>query len=253
MKAKAMTHTQAAAILVKQNSRFLAGLSPEQINAVVATGTIRYIPANTVITCGDDPALRFYVLVEGRVRGFIAAPKGAKLNLFYIQAGETVGWSALIPQPMDYIVSAEAVTGTVALEWERPLARELVAKYPRLLENALTLGYHYLVLYRVLHLAALCDTATERVATVVCGLTEKLGHKLNGGSMLKINNEELANEANVTIYTVSRLMQEWQRKGLVKKHRGGVWMPLLVNVAVLVNAAADTSTRWPRTNARSTS
>jgi CRP/FNR family transcriptional regulator, nitrogen oxide reductase regulator len=40
--------------------------------------------------------------------------------------------------------------------------------------------------------------------------------------MLQINNEELANQANVTIFTVSRLLSEWQRKGLLTKSRGKV-------------------------------
>jgi CRP-like cAMP-binding protein len=39
---------------------------------------------------------------------------------------------------------------------------------------------------------------------------------------LQIKNEELAHEANVTIFTVSRLMGEWQRKGLLTKGRGSV-------------------------------
>jgi CRP-like cAMP-binding protein len=221
-----MTHAQAAALLVRANSRFLAGLSEEEINAVVATGTIRYIPANTVITTGDDPALRLYLLVEGRLRAFIASHKGEKHNLLWAVPGETVGWSCLMAQQMDYIVSAEAVKASVMLVWERPVARSLTAKYSRLLENALLLGYDYLVFYRVQHLAALCNTAPERVVQVLCGLAEKLGHKGNGGFELKIRNEELANEANVTIFTVSRLMGEWQRKGLVKKLRGSVVLRL---------------------------
>jgi CRP-like cAMP-binding protein len=40
--------------------------------------------------------------------------------------------------------------------------------------------------------------------------------------MLNINNEELANQANVTIFTVSRLLSDWQRKGLLVKSRGKV-------------------------------
>ena len=39
---------------------------------------------------------------------------------------------------------------------------------------------------------------------------------------VNVSNEELANEANVTIFTVSRLLSEWQRKGLLVKSRGRV-------------------------------
>jgi CRP-like cAMP-binding protein len=40
--------------------------------------------------------------------------------------------------------------------------------------------------------------------------------------VVHISNEDLANEANVTIFTVSRTLNEWQRKGLVLKRRGQV-------------------------------
>ena len=42
------------------------------------------------------------------------------------------------------------------------------------------------------------------------------------GIEVNVSNEELANEANVTIFTVSRLLSEWQRKGLLVKSRGRV-------------------------------
>jgi CRP-like cAMP-binding protein len=41
-----------------------------------------------------------------------------------------------------------------------------------------------------------------------------------------VRNEELAHEANVTIFTVSRLMVEWEKKGLLTKGRGKVVLRL---------------------------
>jgi CRP-like cAMP-binding protein len=49
-----------------------------------------------------------------------------------------------------------------------------------------------------------------------------MGQRVVEGIELNISNEELANEANVTIFTVSRLLSEWHRKGLVVKSRGSV-------------------------------
>ncbi len=53
-----------------------------------------------------------------------------------------------------------------------------------------------------------------------------MGRSVSGGVELHVRNEELANEENVTIFTVSRLMGEWQRKGLLKKSRGKVVLRL---------------------------
>ena len=49
-----------------------------------------------------------------------------------------------------------------------------------------------------------------------------MGQTVAEGVELCVRNEELANEANMTVFTVSRLMGEWQRQGLLVKSRGKV-------------------------------
>jgi CRP-like cAMP-binding protein len=53
-----------------------------------------------------------------------------------------------------------------------------------------------------------------------------MGQRVAGGVELQVRNEELAQEANVTIFTVSRLMVEWEKKGLLTKGRGKVLLRL---------------------------
>jgi CRP-like cAMP-binding protein len=71
-------------------------------------------------------------------------------------------------------------------------------------------------------IAASHDTAGKRVARALDGWAKSIGKKVDEGLGLNINNEELANQANVTIFTVSRLLSEWQRQGLLVKSRGKV-------------------------------
>ena len=46
-----------------------------------------------------------------------------------------------------------------------------------------------------------------------------IGRQVADGIELDIRNEELASEANITIFTASRLLNEWQRKGILTKGR----------------------------------
>ena len=39
--------------------------------------------------------------------------------------------------------------------------------------------------------------------------------------MTSLKNEDLASAANVTLFTASRLLNEWQRNGLVNQERPG--------------------------------
>jgi CRP-like cAMP-binding protein len=49
-----------------------------------------------------------------------------------------------------------------------------------------------------------------------------MGTKYPDGIHLEITNEQLANTANITLFTASRLLSEWQRSGAVVKARGRI-------------------------------
>jgi len=65
-------------------------------------------------------------------------------------------------------------------------------------------------------------TARERLAHVPVSLASGIGRKVAGGVELKIKNEELANEANIILSTASRLLNQWQRGGMLLKSRGKI-------------------------------
>jgi hypothetical protein len=56
---------------------------------------------------------------------------------------------------------------------------------------------------------------------VIC-LAELIGQKVPGGLEVDATNEELANAANITQFTASRLLSEWQRNRAVLKRRGKI-------------------------------
>jgi CRP-like cAMP-binding protein len=57
---------------------------------------------------------------------------------------------------------------------------------------------------------------------VLGNLANGMGQRVSEGVELNVRNEELANEANITIFTASRLLNEWQRQGILTKSRGKI-------------------------------
>jgi len=217
-----MTISRAVSILNREKPVFLEGLSPAEVQMVVAKAGVQRYAANDVITNEASGATHLFLLLEGAGRGYALTSQGEKIGLGWFPAGSIMGWAALVSQRLDYIVSMEAVTSSSALVWDRITIQALAATLPRLLENAMAVAYDYVVTYRSLHLAALCDSAPQRLARVLSRLATGMGHRVADGIELHIGNEELANEAHVTVFTVSRQMREWQRQGLVRKGRGKV-------------------------------
>jgi hypothetical protein len=163
-----------------------------------------------------------------------AACASSRTNVPRGSTGRDFGGAAMRPESADYLISTEAVTNITVLAWDRTTIRSLRARYERLADNVALIAYDYLVLYRSLHLAARCDTAPQRFALVLANLATGIGRQVDGGFELDVRNEELANEAGVTIFTASRLMSKWALEGTIAKGRGKV---VVLSLAALSSLA----------------
>src|ERR1700748_1490142 len=202
--------------------RFFEGLTSSEVASIVAPATKRRFLANSVMAHEGDPADHLFLIIHGRARGFCLTPQGEKVPVFWFPPGEVFGGAALLSKPVDYLVSTEAVSNSTVLVWDRATIRSFWNKYPGLVEHGLLIAYDYFVVYRSLHISATCHSARQRLAQVLGNLASGLGRRVTEGVELDVINEELASEANITIFTASRLLNEWQRKGFITKSRGRV-------------------------------
>ena len=140
----------------------------------------------------------------------------------WLRPGEIFGAAALLASPCQYLASLETVQDSEAWAWKRTVIRQLAARYPKLLENVLEIAFEYLTLYVSMHIALTCHDARQRIAATLMDLARTIGHPVRGGIEIEISNEELAETANITLFTVSRVMSEWRRKGAIHKKRGKI-------------------------------
>lgn len=217
-----MTVAQAVAVRAQIKSPFLEGLAPAEVNAVLAGARYTRFPAGTVVCSQGTPADRMFLIVRGRARYFVLTPEGKKILLFWLPEGEIFGGMAMHHHPYNYIVSTETIRDSTVLVWERPTIRRLAMRYPRLLDNGLILAAEYLTFCVAAHIALTCQTAAERVAAVLTNLGRGIGRVVPNGIELEVSNEELAQAANVTHFTASRLINQWQRQGALIKTRGKI-------------------------------
>jgi CRP-like cAMP-binding protein len=174
------------------------------------------------MTSEGDRAEHLFLMLDWGARYFTMSPKGEKVVVRWLSPGEVVGGVSFLSKPLPYLLSTEVAKNSSALVWDLATIRSLAGMHPQLVENALQVAHDYLLFYRILHVTLSCQSAPQRVAQVLGYLATEMGQRVSGGMQLFIRNEELAHQANVTIFTVSRLMGEWQRKGLLTKSRGKV-------------------------------
>ena len=210
----------AAALDLKPN--FLDGLSTADRNVILAAATRRRFLVKSVVVNQGDPAERVFLLTKGRARFFFITQTGRKILLHWLLPGDVFGGAAILSRPSHYLVSTETLKDSSVLAWDRTTIRGLGARYPKLLDNALLIAFDYFAWHLASHVALTCHTARQRLAQALVSLAESIGEEIPGGIELDVTNEEVANAANVTPFTASRLFSGWQRSGVLTKSRGKI-------------------------------
>lgn len=205
-----------------RRSPLFQGLLTKELEIILRSARARTYAANSVVAEQGNAADRLFLLVNGSARYFFVTPEGQQVYLFWLLPGDIFGGTTLLTDPSQFIVSTEMATEGMVLVWQRDAIRHLAAQYPRLLENGLSIACDYLVWYLATHLSLVCHTARERLAHVLVSLANGIGRLTSGGIDLEITNEQLANTANLTPFTVSRLINAWQREGVLSKSRGRI-------------------------------
>jgi len=217
-----MPATGIAASPAGSTSRLFDGIPPNDLAIIRAEATERRLLANSMITNQGNPAEHLFLLTSGRARYFFITEEGQKTLLLWLTEGEIVGGAAFLTKASKYFLSAETVKDSSVLVWNRASLRSLVSRHPRLLENALLMASDYLAWYLTDHVALTCRTARQRLAQVLIRLAGVIGQKVPGGVEIDATNEELASASNITPFTASRLISEWQTNHAVAKRRGKI-------------------------------
>jgi CRP/FNR family transcriptional regulator, nitrogen oxide reductase regulator len=211
-----------AVVYAEPRSHFLDGLAPPIRKAILGATTQRRFRANSVVTNQGHSADHLFLIAKGLARFFFVTEEGKKLLFRWLGPGDLFGGRAVLSTHSSYLFSTETVTDSSVLVWDRPTIRGFIARHPVLLENALLTASDYLAWHLEFHIGLACHTARERAARVLLTLARTIGQEAADGVTLQITNEELANAANISPFTASHLMSEWQRDRVLVKRRGKI-------------------------------
>ncbi len=204
------------------SSRFFAGLTKDEVRTILAAAAWQRFAATETVFEADDPATRLFVVKAGSADYFIVSEMGQRILLRRMLPGNVIGVAAFVSQPSNYLGTATAVHTLEVLTWEQRLLHRLARAYPRLLDNAFRIALHYIAVYAERHARLVSCTASERLACALTSLADRMGHTQPAGVEVDVKNNDLAALADVSPFTTSRLLNEWERRGAVEKARGKV-------------------------------
>jgi len=193
-----------------------------------------------VIVHEGDPAEQLFLLTSGHGRHFVTTKAGRKILLHWLTPGQICGGAALLSTPFRYLASTELQDNGCALMWERQMIRDCMSRYPALIDNTLSIAVTEYIAWLVAAQSSLTsDDARGRVGHLVVSLACGVGKAVRDGIELNVTNEDLAAGANVTPFTVSRTLNEWQRAGILTKGRGKVVLRNLNLLATSITATFE--------------
>jgi CRP-like cAMP-binding protein len=194
-----------------------------ELDAVLSAASHRRFADSSAIVHQADPAERLFLLTSGRGRHFVLTGDGRKILLNWLTPGQIFGGASITSSPSTYLASTEILSASCALIWDRKLIRELVVQIHRLLENAFSIAVTEHIAWLIGAKVSLgSDDAQSRVAHVLLSLACGIGESSPAGVEIPIGNEDLASAADISQFTVSRILSKWQSEGILRKGRGRV-------------------------------
>lgn len=166
-----------------------------------------------------DPAEYFYVLISGRAKLMQTNPAGQQVNLRTINEWQMFGALGAVREQATYPATAQALEHSTALAVKSVYLREMMQTRPYLSLDLMKLMTTYIQEMQERYRELATEKVERRIARALLRLTAQMGVKTDSGIELDFTRQDLAEMSGTTLYTVSRVLSEWERQGLVEAGR----------------------------------
>ncbi len=213
--------TTLAGKMMLQRSPLFRGLPGPSLDRIVGLAVQRSFCVGEIVFSQGDPGDALYAVVAGRIRISSGTAEGREISLNIMEPGDTFGEIALLDG------GTRTATATASEQSELVAIRRdhfaaLLEREPKVALELLRLcGERLRWTSGLVEDAALLDAA-GRLAKRLLSLSGLHGERTQGGTTLKISQEDLATFLGVSRQVVNQYLQGWKAQGWVDLGRGSV-------------------------------
>lgn len=199
---------------------FFDHLTSQDLDQIAHSGIQRSYSKDSYLFHQGDPARRFYVLVDGKIKLTQLTEDGGQVILRYVSPGEAFAIIAVL-RKISYPVSAMTVERADVLSWDEETMLELMMQHPQLAINSLGILAERIQEFQDRFREIATERVERRVARSILRLASQTGRKTEEGIVidLVLTRQDLAEMTGTTLYTVSRILSQWEKTGLVHSRR----------------------------------
>ena len=194
----------------------------EDLKLFVQKSILRSIEEGEFFFFQGDPATYFYVLVSGRAKLLQTNPAGQQVNLRTINEWQMFGALGAVRENAVYPATAQALEPSTALAIDSSFLKEMMQTRPHLNLNLMQLMTGYIMEMQERYRELATERVERRIALTLLRLATQIGNRINSeevGIELPLSRQDMAEASGTTIFTVSRVLADWERRGLVETGR----------------------------------
>jgi CRP-like cAMP-binding protein len=162
-----------------------------------------------------------YILTSGQVKLMQSNPNGQQVNLRTIAAWQMFGALGAVRAEATYPASAQALENSTALAVRSKFLHSMLETRPYLSFDLMKLMTSYIQEMQARYRELATERVEQRVANALIRLAGQSGikSKKEAGIELSFSRQDVAEMTGSTLYTISRLLSDWERRGILKTGR----------------------------------
>jgi len=201
-------------------SEIFKGLTSQQYADLLTKGRSITLQPKMFLFNQGDPAVHCVLVNRGRLKLTKLNEQGKEVIFRYIGAGELTAAIAVLKN-RNYPVTAESTDETAVTVWDKSTMTQVMHQYPDIAINLLGIILDRLDEVQDRYLELCTEHVDQRIARSLLRILRRSGSKIRTGIQIDIllSRQNIADYSGTTLYTVSRTLSAWEKKGWIKSGR----------------------------------
>lgn len=198
-----------------------ADIPIEACREIVAQGQTKEFSRRETIYQEGDSIRRTILLISGCVKITQLGENGSEVILRLNGSGDVIG-KIDIQKHARHCSKAQTLSASTALVWDASVFEALSVRYPALRKNTMRSLSSQLEELEQRFREISTEKVASRLSREIVRLLAQVGRVVNGTVEIALSREELAQLTGTTLFTVSRLLSDWDQRGIVSARREAV-------------------------------
>ena len=198
-----------------------SGVSPADCTTIVVSGREKVFARRQTVFAEGDPVRQISLVLSGCLKLTQFGQDGSEVILRLTGPGEIIGALGL-NSGNGHNSTAQAMAPSVALVWEAAGFESALDRFPIFRRNVIRELEGRLHDMDMRFREVSTEKVAPRLSSQLVRLLNQVGKRVNGEVELCLSRAELAQLTGTTLFTVSRLLCQWELRGIVLARRESV-------------------------------